>query len=148
MGRDLHRCLEEKLRVVWPFTALMPRRFPPPSFDSQAATDCAWRVFGGIAAAPCAAWSQIAHGMGANISGGVQALLPVFANSASIVLNTSINAHLGMPNSSIYPATKAALLSFARTFSGELISRGIRVNAVSPRADFDALSPQAGANGC
>jgi NAD(P)-dependent dehydrogenase (short-subunit alcohol dehydrogenase family) len=62
----------------------------------------------------------------------IQALLPVFANPASIVLNTSINAHLGMPNSSIYAATKAALLSLARTFSGELISRGIRVNAVSP----------------
>lgn len=62
----------------------------------------------------------------------VQALLPIFANPASIVLNTSVNAHIGMPNSSIYAATKAALLSMARTLSGELISRGIRVNAVSP----------------
>lgn len=62
----------------------------------------------------------------------VQALLPVFANPASIVLNTSVNIHIGMPNSSVYAATKAALLSFARTLSGELISRGIRVNAVSP----------------
>jgi NAD(P)-dependent dehydrogenase (short-subunit alcohol dehydrogenase family) len=62
----------------------------------------------------------------------VQALLPIFANPASIVLNTSINAHLGMPNTSVYAATKAALLSLARTLSGELIPRGIRVNAVSP----------------
>lgn len=62
----------------------------------------------------------------------IQALLPLFANPASIVLNTSINAHIGMPMSSIYAATKAALLSMARTLSGELISRGIRVNAVSP----------------
>ena len=62
----------------------------------------------------------------------IQALLPVFANPASIVLNASINAHLGMPNSSVYSASKAALLSLARTLSGELISRGIRVNAVSP----------------
>jgi NAD(P)-dependent dehydrogenase (short-subunit alcohol dehydrogenase family) len=62
----------------------------------------------------------------------IQALLPLFANSASIVLNTSVNAHIGMPNTSVYGATKAALLSFTRTFSGELISRGIRVNAVSP----------------
>jgi NAD(P)-dependent dehydrogenase (short-subunit alcohol dehydrogenase family) len=37
-----------------------------------------------------------------------------------------------MPNTSVYGATKAALLSLARTLSGELISRGIRVNAVSP----------------
>jgi len=62
----------------------------------------------------------------------IQALLPTFANPASIVLNASINAHIGMPNSSIYAATKAALLSLVRTLSGELISRGIRVNAVSP----------------
>lgn len=62
----------------------------------------------------------------------IQALLPVFANPASIVLNTSVNAHIGMPNTSVYAATKAGLLSLARTLSGELISRGIRVNAVSP----------------
>lgn len=61
----------------------------------------------------------------------VQALLPVFNSHASIVLMTSINSHIGMPNSSVYAATKGALLSLARTFSGELIGRGIRVNAVS-----------------
>jgi NAD(P)-dependent dehydrogenase (short-subunit alcohol dehydrogenase family) len=62
----------------------------------------------------------------------VQALLPILANPASIVLNTSVNAHIGMPNTSVYSATKAGLLSLARTLSGELIARGIRVNAVSP----------------
>jgi NAD(P)-dependent dehydrogenase (short-subunit alcohol dehydrogenase family) len=62
----------------------------------------------------------------------VQALLPVFANPASIVLNGSVNAHIGMPNTSVYGASKAALLSMIRTLSGELIDRGIRVNAVSP----------------
>jgi NAD(P)-dependent dehydrogenase (short-subunit alcohol dehydrogenase family) len=62
----------------------------------------------------------------------VQALLPLFGNPASIVLNTSINAHIGMPNSSLYSATKGALLTLVRTLSGELIGRGIRVNAVSP----------------
>lgn len=62
----------------------------------------------------------------------VQALLPVFAAKASIVLNGSVNAHIGMPNTSVYSATKAALLSFVRTLSGELVGRGIRVNAVSP----------------
>ena len=62
----------------------------------------------------------------------IQALLPLFANPASIVLNTSINAHIGMPNTSVYALTKAALLSFAKTLSGELIGRGIRVNAISP----------------
>ncbi|MEI9982273.1 MAG: SDR family oxidoreductase [Aliidongia sp.] len=62
----------------------------------------------------------------------VQALLPLLANPASIVLNSSINARIGMPTSSVYAATKAALISLARTLSGELIGRGIRVNAVSP----------------
>ncbi|MFI4981683.1 MAG: SDR family oxidoreductase [Nevskiales bacterium] len=62
----------------------------------------------------------------------VQALLPILAKPASIVLNTSINARIGMPNSSVYAASKAGLISMARTLSGELIGRGIRVNAVSP----------------
>jgi len=62
----------------------------------------------------------------------IQALLPIFANPTSIVLNTSVNAHIGMPNTSVYAATKAAMLSLVRTLSGEFISRGIRVNAISP----------------
>lgn len=61
----------------------------------------------------------------------IQALLPVFANPTSIVLNASINADIGMPNASVYGASKAALLSLARNLSVELIPRGIRVNAVS-----------------
>lgn len=62
----------------------------------------------------------------------IQALQPHFANPASIVLNASINADIGMPNTSVYGASKAALLSLTRTLSAELIARGIRVNAVSP----------------
>jgi len=61
----------------------------------------------------------------------IQGLLPVLNNPSSIVLMTSINSHIGMPNSSVYGATKAALLSLARTLSGELIARGIRLNAVT-----------------
>jgi NAD(P)-dependent dehydrogenase (short-subunit alcohol dehydrogenase family) len=62
----------------------------------------------------------------------IQALLPILGNPASIVINASVNAHIGMPNTSVYGATKAAILSLARTLSGELVSRGIRVNAISP----------------
>jgi NAD(P)-dependent dehydrogenase (short-subunit alcohol dehydrogenase family) len=61
----------------------------------------------------------------------LQELLPVFANPASIIINGSVNAHIGMPTSSVYAATKAATISLTKTLSGELISRGIRVNAVS-----------------
>jgi NAD(P)-dependent dehydrogenase (short-subunit alcohol dehydrogenase family) len=61
----------------------------------------------------------------------IQALLPLFANPTSIVINGSVNPHIGMPTSSVYAATKAAIISFTKTLSGELIGRGIRVNAVS-----------------
>ncbi|MCE0463809.1 SDR family oxidoreductase [Pseudomonas uvaldensis] len=62
----------------------------------------------------------------------IQALLPVFASPASVVLNTSISAHVGSTRSSVYAATKAAFLSLSKTLSSELMQRGIRVNAVSP----------------
>jgi NAD(P)-dependent dehydrogenase (short-subunit alcohol dehydrogenase family) len=62
----------------------------------------------------------------------IQSLLPLLANPASIVVNASVNAHVGMPNSSVYGASKAAILSMSRTLSGELLPRGVRVNAISP----------------
>ena len=86
---------------------------------------------------PIEKWDEAGfdRSMAINVKGPfflVQALLPILANPASIVLNASVNAHIGMPNTSVYGATKAALASLIRTLSGELISRGIRVNAVSP----------------
>ena len=71
----------------------------------------------------------------ANVKGAffqIQALLPILNAGTSIVLNGSINARIGMPNSSVYAASKAALISLAKTLSGELLSSGIRVNVVSP----------------
>jgi NAD(P)-dependent dehydrogenase (short-subunit alcohol dehydrogenase family) len=62
----------------------------------------------------------------------IQALLPIFANPASVVLNTSISAHVGAATSSVYGATKAAFLNLSKTLSAELLQRGIRFNAVSP----------------
>ena len=62
----------------------------------------------------------------------VQKALPHLNDGASIILITSITNQLGFAGASVYSATKAALRSFARTFSAELIGRGIRVNAVSP----------------
>jgi NAD(P)-dependent dehydrogenase (short-subunit alcohol dehydrogenase family) len=77
----------------------------------------------------------------------VQALLPILANPASIILNASINARIGMPNSSVYGATKAGLVSLARTLSGELIARGIRVNAISPGPVATPLHDKLGLTG-
>jgi len=62
----------------------------------------------------------------------LQQLLPLINDGGSIVLNTSINAHIGMPGASVYAASKAALLSLAKNLSAELTGRRIRVNAVSP----------------
>lgn len=86
---------------------------------------------------PLEAWDEAAfdRSLTINLKGPLflmQALLPLLSNPSSVVLNTSINAHIGMPNSSVYAASKAGLISLARTLSGELIGRGIRVNAVSP----------------
>ena len=62
----------------------------------------------------------------------IQALLPLIKDGGTIILNTSINAHIGMPGASIYSASKAALLSLAKNLSAELLPRKIRVNAISP----------------
>ena len=62
----------------------------------------------------------------------IQALAPLLNRGAAIILNGSINAHIGMPTSSVYAASKAALISLAKTLSAELIDRGVRVNVVSP----------------
>jgi NAD(P)-dependent dehydrogenase (short-subunit alcohol dehydrogenase family) len=49
-----------------------------------------------------------------------------------VILTGSVNAHIGMPTSSVYAATKAGLRSLSRTLSGELIARGIRLHTLSP----------------
>lgn len=62
----------------------------------------------------------------------IQSLLPLLHDGASVILNTSINAHIGMAGASAYAASKAALLTLARNLSQELLPRRIRVNAISP----------------
>lgn len=62
----------------------------------------------------------------------VQAVLPVMREGGSIVLNTSWLNQVGTPGRAILSASKAAVRSFARTLSAELLDRKIRVNAVSP----------------
>lgn len=62
----------------------------------------------------------------------IQKALPYLNDGASIILTTSGTNAMGMPGTSVYAASKAALRSLARTLSAELIGRGIRVNAVSP----------------
>jgi len=72
---------------------------------------------------------------GINVKGvlfSVQKALPLFQDGGSIILNASIAASKGMEALSVYSATKAAVRSFARTWTIDLKHRKIRVNAVSP----------------
>jgi NAD(P)-dependent dehydrogenase (short-subunit alcohol dehydrogenase family) len=62
----------------------------------------------------------------------VQKALPLVPDGASIILNASIVGSKGLPTNSVYSATKAAVRSFARTWTTDLKDRRIRVNAVSP----------------
>jgi NAD(P)-dependent dehydrogenase (short-subunit alcohol dehydrogenase family) len=72
---------------------------------------------------------------GTNVKGTlftVQKALPLIKDGGSIVLTASSSSIKGMENFSVYSATKAAVRSFARTWTSDLKARGIRVNAVSP----------------
>src|SRR6516162_4086618 len=62
----------------------------------------------------------------------VQKALPLLRDGGSIILNASIVGSKGLASNSVYSATKAAVLSFARTWTTDLKDRRIRVNAVSP----------------
>jgi NAD(P)-dependent dehydrogenase (short-subunit alcohol dehydrogenase family) len=62
----------------------------------------------------------------------VQKALPLMPDGASIILNASIAGSKGLATYSVYSATKAAVRSFARTWTTDLKDRRIRVNAVSP----------------
>ncbi len=62
----------------------------------------------------------------------VQKALPLLPDGASIILNASIVGSKGLSSNSVYSATKAAVRSFARTWTTDLKPRRIRVNAVSP----------------
>jgi NAD(P)-dependent dehydrogenase (short-subunit alcohol dehydrogenase family) len=62
----------------------------------------------------------------------VQKALPLIPDGGSVVLNASIVSVQGTPNFSVYSASKAAVRSFARTWTSDLKHRKIRVNVVSP----------------
>lgn len=78
------------------------------------------------------AWDRL---MATNLKGPfflIQSLVPLLADPASVILCGSTSAHIGLPQSSAYAASKAGLLSLARTLSAELAARGVRVNGLSP----------------
>ncbi len=79
---------------------------------------------------------------GVNVRGPVfamKALLPALATGSSVVLIGSIAGSAGVANFGTYAATKAALRSYARSWTAELAGRGIRVNVVSPGPTATAM---------
>lgn len=78
---------------------------------------------------------QLDNMMDINFKGAfftLQKFLPVLKEGASVINLSSINAYTGMPNTSVYAASKAALNSLTRTAAYELAPRRIRVNSVNP----------------
>ncbi len=73
--------------------------------------------------------------MDVNVKGtffSVQSVLPLMVRGGSIILNTSWLNQIGTPKKTLLSASKAAVRSFARVMSAELVDRAIRVNCVSP----------------
>lgn len=62
----------------------------------------------------------------------LQKVLPLLRQGASVLVNTSIVAQKGVPNASVYSATKGAVAALVRALAAELAPRGVRVNAISP----------------
>src|SRR5260221_9629708 len=78
---------------------------------------------------------QFDRTFGVNVKGAlftVQKALPLLPDGASIILTSGILGSKGFADRSVYSATKAALRSFARTWTTDLQQRKIRVNVVSP----------------
>ncbi len=73
--------------------------------------------------------------MNTNLKGAyftVQRAVPFFNSKAAIVMISSMACHGGWKGLSVYSAAKAAVSVLAKSFSADLINRGIRVNAISP----------------
>lgn len=97
-------------------------------------------VFANAGVAPFARSADVTeadfdHIIGINFKGAfftVQKALPLLADGGAVVLNSSWLVHRGMAVTSVYAASKAAVLNLAHTLAADLAGRGIRVNSVSP----------------
>jgi len=79
--------------------------------------------------------AQIDNEISVNFKGvilTVQSMLRVLSDGASVILNASITADMGLPGFGVYAATKAAVRSLARSWTTDLKDRDIRVNTISP----------------
>jgi len=89
---------------------------------------------GGVEANDDAEWMRV---LDVNVIGLVRvtrAALPALhrSNGAAIVNTCSVAATVGIPNRALYSASKGAVLALTRAMAADLVSSGIRVNAVNP----------------
>lgn len=112
LARDVEAKLG-KLDLVF-LNAGIPGEFAPVASSTEALWDSTFRI----------------NAKGAFFA--AQALTPLVKKGGSIVFNTSVVDVKGIPSTSVYSASKAALRSIVRTLAAELIPEGVRVNAVSP----------------
>jgi len=62
----------------------------------------------------------------------LQSLLPMLANPSTVLLNGSLSAEIALPNTSVYAATKAAVVALGKNLALELAPRGVRLNTLNP----------------
>src|SRR3990167_8453023 len=75
----------------------------------------------------------------------IQKALPVLADGASVIINSSISGSKGFAGITVYSATKAAVRSLARTLTSDLKGKKLRVNVISPGPiDTPIIDPQRG----
>jgi NAD(P)-dependent dehydrogenase (short-subunit alcohol dehydrogenase family) len=70
-----------------------------------------------------------------------KAALPHLGEGSAIVNTTSVTAYQGNPSLVDYSSTKGAIVAFTRSLSQQLVSKGIRVNAVAPGPIWTPLIP-------
>ncbi len=76
----------------------------------------------------------------------VQAARPHLKKGATIVNCTSITSYQGSKELLDYSSTRGAITAFTRALSENLVSEGIRVNAVAPGPIWTPLNPCGGAS--
>jgi NAD(P)-dependent dehydrogenase (short-subunit alcohol dehydrogenase family) len=144
-GRDVGRC--ESLRTELGERALVLRADVRSVTDMQSVSKQVAEAFGeldvffanaGIAyGTPLAETDEARYDeiMDIDVKGvffSMQAVAPILRRGASVILSTSFIIHVGRPGLSLLSAAKAAVRSFARTWSREFLDRKIRVNTISP----------------
>lgn len=101
---------------------------------------------GTLESVDAAAFNQM---MNANVRGPMLQLArlsPMLNAGASVVVTSSSSTYEGAPTTSLYAATKGAVVAMARSWAAEMAERGVRVNVLIPgpiETNFRHFMPEA-----